>query len=201
MEFKLDTARELVEETGRKYDGESKPAAWFTCTRSSDSMLSSKEHLTLIRHLAASRSLSIIVKSGNSPVSVIPAAQVLRKPLPLSPRSPLSSSNLASTSLQTIQPRSSQLLGQVKAFKSDAHSKAGILVQQQQHAHSASSPNIAASIASSSASLTTSKKSDTIKEEEDAVEVTSDDDWAMESDDDMPPRSGTPPLIDASSTL
>lgn len=186
LEFKLDTRREMVEETGRKFDGESKSAAWFVCARSSDAMLASKDHLTLIRHLAASRSLSIIVKSGNSPVNVVQPTQILRKQMPISPRSPLSATSLASTSLQTIQPRSSQLLGHAISLKTNNLAKPGISTLPPQH--SASTPNIAATISASSSY--SSKKKDTIKEEE----ASSDEDWANDFDD-VPERSDTPPLI------
>lgn len=186
MQFKLDTKRETVERVGQNYAKESRSAAWFDSAPSDAPSFISKDHLTLIRQFAASRSLSMVVKSGTPPLLSIPPSQLLLKPKPSVTISPASSARLASTSLTTIPPRSSQLLESVANRKLNPVTRPTLLTTSQ----SLSSPDISATIASSSnRRLNFSEYAD----DDETGSINSDDAF---NDDLIPDRSSssTPPL-------
>lgn len=189
MQFKLETKRETIEAVGHNYTKQSLPAAWFTNAPAELPNLASKDQLTLIRQFAASRSLSMVVKSGVSPPLSIPPSQLLLKPKAVSSVSASITPRLASTSLTAIPPRSSQLLESVTNRNPSAVSSAArqSLLNASQ---SLSSPDISATIAgSSSRKLKFSEYTD----DDEVRSIDSDDAF---NDDLIPDRSGssTPPL-------
>lgn len=187
MKFQLDTKRETVEAVGQKYAEDSQSAAWFTNAPTELPNLASKDQLTLIRQFAASRSLSMVVKSGTAPTLSIPPSQLLLKPKSTASAQPVISSRLASTSLSSIPARSSQLLADPTANrKSNLVLRPSLLTTSQ----SLSSPDISATIStSSSRKLNFSEYAD----DDDTKSIDSDDAF---NDDLIPDRSGssTPPL-------
>lgn len=189
MQFKLDTKRETIEAVGQKYTKHSLTSAWFTNAPSETPNLASKDQLTLIRQFAASRSLSMVVKSGVSPPLSIPPSQLLLKPKAVSSVSAAITPRLASTSLTSIPPRSSQLLESVvnrNPSTALSTTRQSLLNASQ----SLSSPDISATIAgSSSRRLNFSEFAD----DDDVRSIDSDDAF---NDDLIPDRSGssTPPL-------
>lgn len=64
LEFKMDTSKETVVRVGSAFEQASVSAAWFECAPPSVPQHDSFEHLTNIRALAATKSLSWAVTGG-----------------------------------------------------------------------------------------------------------------------------------------
>jgi len=66
MEFRLDTKRDVVVATGSAFDAHAKPAAWFMCASEDFPQFTGRAHLTLIKELAATKSLYMLAKPAKT---------------------------------------------------------------------------------------------------------------------------------------
>jgi hypothetical protein len=189
-EFKLAVSPDTVIEAAQNAALKNSTAAWFTCAPPKAPHHASQANLVLIRQLAASRALSMIVKTGGGAIPVISMSQSVWAPKLNPALSAASASKLASTSLQTISPRSAQLFSSVSTTAIEQPIAMKLAV------HSSSTPNIAAAISASGSSRQARLSLPPLSEPStDDPFADDDDDWLIEDDADFSPeRSPTPPL-------